>query len=201
MSRRNVVRSNNPTEGRERIIRAAFGLFAERGYYGVSISDVAESAGLVKSSIYHHFESKEALYVAVLSETCDALRDEMQASARGRNWKVRLRSTVLTLARSLGPHSHSLGLILEGITHTPSNAKRSTKAIAELRQNLFSVLVREIANGIAAGDLEPTDSTMTAACLIGLIVSVLQADQNQSEDKRVNFAFNLFLQGALRRKK
>ncbi len=201
MSRKNAIRSNTPTEGRERIVQAAAALFAERGYYGVSISDVAQSAGLVKSSIYHHFENKEALYIAVLGETCEQLRVEMQANARGGNWRTRLRSAVLTLARALGPRSHAFGLILEGITHAPSNARRSEQAITELRRKLFGVLVEEINNGVAAGDLKPADPTMTAACLVGLTVSVFQTGLDQSEETGVNFALDLFLQGALRRKK
>jgi len=197
--RKNTTRSNNPADGRERIIQAAFQLFAERGFYGVSISDVAESAGLVKSSIYHHFENKQALYVAVLSETFDVISAEMQANAQGADWQNRLKGAMHALAKSLGPRSHALGLILEGITHTPSNANR--RKTNELRQKLVRVVVNEIAEGTAKGDLQPLDPALTTTCLIGLIVSVLQADQNWSEERRVEFAFNLFLQGAMRRKK
>jgi hypothetical protein len=35
---------------------------------------------------------------------------------------------------------------------------------------------------------------------VGLVVSVLQVDQPESEEERITFALNLFLQGALRRK-
>jgi AcrR family transcriptional regulator len=188
----------NPVVGRERIIQAAFSLFAERGFYGVSISDVAESAGLVKSSIYHHFESKEALYLAVLNETFDKISAEMKDNAVGKDWQTRLKGAIRTLAQTMGPRSHALSLILEGITHTPTNANRHKKD--ELRGKLLQVIANEVAQGIACGDLQSLDPTMTTTCLIGLIVSVLQADQNWSEKRRVDFAFNLFLQGATRRK-
>jgi AcrR family transcriptional regulator len=189
----------NSIDGRERIIQAAFALFAERGFYGVSISDVAESAGLVKSSIYHHFESKEALYLAVLNETFDKISAEMKANAVGADWQTRLKGAIRALAQTMGPHSHAFSLILEGITHTPTNANR--RKTNELRGKLVQVIASEIAQGIAHGDLQSLDPTMTTTCLIGLIVSVLQADQTWSEERRVDFAFNLFLQGATRRKK
>ena len=67
---------NSVSDGRSRILRAASILFAERGFRGVSISDVATSAGLVKSSIYHHFENKEALYLAVLTEMARQSREQ-----------------------------------------------------------------------------------------------------------------------------
>ena len=195
MSSKNVTTANTATAGRERIIHAAFQLFAERGFYGVSISDVAESAGLVKSSIYHHFENKDALYLAVLNETFDKINAEMQAQAVGADWQTRLKGALRVLARTMGPHSDDLSLILEGITHTPTNPRKKE----ELRSKLLQGIASEIAQGIACGDLQPLDPKVTTACLIGLIVSVLQANQSWSETRRVDFAFNLFLQGAMRR--
>lgn len=51
---------------RERILDAAEELFAERGYEGASLRDVARAAGLRNPSIFNHFDSKDALYAAVL---------------------------------------------------------------------------------------------------------------------------------------
>jgi AcrR family transcriptional regulator len=46
---------------REEITRAAARLFAERGYHGTSLADVAEALGIQKPSLYHHIASKEDL--------------------------------------------------------------------------------------------------------------------------------------------
>lgn len=46
---------------REQIIRDAIHLFKVRGYFGTSMTDVAQACGLIKGSLYHHFASKEAL--------------------------------------------------------------------------------------------------------------------------------------------
>jgi AcrR family transcriptional regulator len=51
---------SHDSDGRTRILNSASILFAERGFRGVSISDVADAAGLVKSSIYHHFANKRS---------------------------------------------------------------------------------------------------------------------------------------------
>jgi AcrR family transcriptional regulator len=50
----------------ERILDAAEELFAERGYVGATLRDVAAQVGLRNPSLYNHFPNKESLYAAVL---------------------------------------------------------------------------------------------------------------------------------------
>lgn len=51
---------------RERLLDQAEPLFAERGFYGVSIAAIANELGLTKQALLHHFGSKEKLYGEVL---------------------------------------------------------------------------------------------------------------------------------------
>jgi AcrR family transcriptional regulator len=59
-----------PTEGRkprkEEILDVATTLFAERGFDGTSMNDVAGRVGMRKASLFYHFETKDALYEGVL---------------------------------------------------------------------------------------------------------------------------------------
>jgi AcrR family transcriptional regulator len=50
---------------KRRIIEAAVGLFAAKGYLGASMRDIAKAVGIKTASIYSHFESKEALLYAI----------------------------------------------------------------------------------------------------------------------------------------
>jgi len=52
---------------RRRIIHAAAELFVRKGFNGTSISDLAEAVELTKGAIYHHFESKDAIFFAVVN--------------------------------------------------------------------------------------------------------------------------------------
>jgi AcrR family transcriptional regulator len=54
---------------RERILDAAEALFADRGFEGTALRDVAARVGIRTPSLYNHFPSKEALYAAVLERT------------------------------------------------------------------------------------------------------------------------------------
>ena len=53
-----------------RILEVAEILFAERGYEGASISEIAQAAGVSKANVFHHFGSKDALYMEVLKAAC-----------------------------------------------------------------------------------------------------------------------------------
>ncbi|MEO0882123.1 MAG: TetR/AcrR family transcriptional regulator [Pseudomonadota bacterium] len=56
---------------REQFLDSAEVLFAERGFYGVSIAAIASELGLTKQALLHHFGSKEKLYGEVLRRISD----------------------------------------------------------------------------------------------------------------------------------
>ena len=58
------ITSNSGTK--ERILLASASLFAKNGYFGVSVKDIANIVGIKPASLYNHYESKEALWNAVL---------------------------------------------------------------------------------------------------------------------------------------
>ena len=58
--------SGNHAGTRERILAAAREVFAERGYDGASVRQIAARAGLTDPALYYYFDSKEALHRALL---------------------------------------------------------------------------------------------------------------------------------------
>ncbi len=65
----------------ERILDAAEELFAERGYNGATLRDVATRVGVRPPSLYNHFASKDALYAAVLERGIGPLVELLARSA------------------------------------------------------------------------------------------------------------------------
>lgn len=65
----------DPEERRQQILRCARTLFTERGYEGVSIADVAATAGVTSALIHHYFGSKRQLYLAVVRAIVETARD------------------------------------------------------------------------------------------------------------------------------
>ena len=84
---------------KEEIVAEATRLFAERGYEGASMGDLAERVGLRKASLFHHFPSKDVLYATVLRELME-------------NVKV----AILTAAAAEGSFAERLDALTDGLT-------------------------------------------------------------------------------------
>lgn len=54
-------------DGREALLDAAMAVFATHGYAGATVDTIAQAAGMSKAGFYWHFESKEAIFAAVVA--------------------------------------------------------------------------------------------------------------------------------------
>lgn len=68
-------RSPRDPERRERILGAAADLVARRGFHTVAMADIGAEAGIVGSGVYRHFDSKDAILVALLDRVMSRLQD------------------------------------------------------------------------------------------------------------------------------
>ncbi len=68
---------------RAELLRIAAGLFAEKGFKNTTVRDIADAAGILSGSLYHHFDSKESMVDEILSSFQEELfskYDELLAS-------------------------------------------------------------------------------------------------------------------------
>lgn len=68
-------RSRQKADRRERLLRAAARLFAERGFHGVSMEDLGAAAEISGPAVYRHFPNKEAVLTALLVGVSERLLD------------------------------------------------------------------------------------------------------------------------------
>jgi AcrR family transcriptional regulator len=117
---------------RERILRHATRLFAERGYEAVRLLDVARAAGLSKATIYRYFTSKHALFVDCVEHMRFTLipREAREAEAREPDPYVRGRLVAAGLLRNFAAY-RTLTQLLGALAHG-SDARLARKAKGQL---------------------------------------------------------------------
>lgn len=65
---------------KDELIEAAIELFASNGYAGTSIRDIAKLTGRSVSNVYHYFEDKEALWLAILEYSAKGIPERLRAA-------------------------------------------------------------------------------------------------------------------------
>lgn len=77
------ARERRGAERRARITEAAIEVFADRGFHGARIADVARRAGVADGTIYLYFKNKEELLLSVFEEKMQLLLDGVRAELDG----------------------------------------------------------------------------------------------------------------------
>jgi len=191
------------------ILEVAEQLFADRGFDAVSINDIAQRAGVSKANIFHHFKSKEGLYMAVLKAACEhsaRALDEVE-SALTDGPKARLESFFSRHLQALLAHPRSARLIQRELLENGS--ERGKQLAEEVFSGHFSRLVGLVREGQEQGLLHRDfDAALLAFLLVGANVfffetrSVLEhlpeVDFGESPDRYSAAVFALLSRGFAR---
>lgn len=127
---------------RQRLLDQALLLFSARGYEGVGVQELVESAGVTKPPLYHHFGSKVGLLTALLELHFAPFLDQLEAAA---SYRDTLPTTLASAAEALvrfaqeHPEFHRLHLAL-WFSAADSEAHRTVAPFLEKRQRIFSDL-------------------------------------------------------------
>ena len=74
--------TRDSTHGRDTILQVAATLFSTKGYAESGLREIAEQAGIRASTVYHHFESKERIYEAIIRIAIDRVSANIDADLR-----------------------------------------------------------------------------------------------------------------------
>ena len=130
---------------RERILTAAIGLFSERGFAGTSVADVCERAGVVKTALYWHFESKEGLLDSALARVAESWIEQIRASVEEvEGIDARLERFVAGLRWLVVERSETLLLILGAVLERATVSETTRANLLEL----FNSAREAIAGGV-----------------------------------------------------
>src|SRR3954453_14200147 len=82
MTQVRLTRRERAERTRDDLLEGARGVFAEKGFHGASVEEIAAAAGYSTGAIYSRFAGKHALFLAVLDEHTERRRELFDAAAR-----------------------------------------------------------------------------------------------------------------------
>jgi len=167
--------TQNAAGCRQKVLAAALDLFAAHGFDGVSMNAIASRVGISKANVFHHFGSKEGLYVETMQHACMAfvpVLDGLEESDRAH--EERLRRFVRDDVRQMFSDPGRARLILREILE--SGPSRGQELASEVFDQHFSRVVALFRSGQDSGvfreDIPPAlAASMAIACNVFLFQS------------------------------
>jgi len=159
--------------GRDRILLQAAQLFLTHGYAETSLRTIADAVELRPASIYHHFESKDALLTEILDigmtavmTAFDSAVDRLPADASGEH---RLTTHVAAHLNALFAHHAFTAAHVTVFPFVPSEVRRTAVATRDSYEARWTALLEEI-----APRLDDDGLRLTRLTLFGAMNSTLQ---------------------------
>ena len=110
--RRAASGSGVTSERRDEILALAAAMFAEKGFATTTVREIAERAGILSGSLYHHFDSKESMVDEILAGFLEAtLAAQRHAAEQGHDPAAVLRELVTQSFAALGPHGDAIAIM------------------------------------------------------------------------------------------
>ncbi len=191
------------TQTKNSITDAATLLFARDGFESTTVAGICERAGVSKGAFYYHFESKEAVFLALIDTWLATLeRTLTEVTFQAEN----VPEGLLEMAGMMQPvfenNRFFMGLFLELWTHTNRNEKVRQATITPYRrfQDTFTNLIKD---GIGQGAISDVDPEIAGQLLLSLSSGLfLQASlENEQENwgKKMQDCIQIILDGLKRR--
>jgi AcrR family transcriptional regulator len=178
-------RDSSSEETRDRLLDVARRLFASGGYDGTTNKELAVAAGLTTGAIYHYFESKQDLYLAVHGAVQTVVyRRFRAAAAAAKPTCVDQLLAVLDEARALNAEDPSLATFLvTARTDLPRHPELIETGAFEPIQR-FEFFGEIVDLGIAEGNIAPEDRQMTLDVISALMMGLVSASSGDPETHR-----------------
>jgi TetR/AcrR family transcriptional regulator, cholesterol catabolism regulator len=132
-------------------------LFAEKGYRATTVREIADAAGILSGSLYHHFDSKESIGDEILSGFIEAvLADYRAAVASAGDPRAVLEQIVRTTSETLSRHRAALAMLQNDWSYFSGQPRFGylRKAVGDIEQAWVTQLERGKAEGVFRADLD-----------------------------------------------
>ena len=141
-----------PSNRRAELLEIAAGLFAEKGFRNTTVRDIAEAAGILSGSLYHHFDSKESMVDEILrtfQEELFAAYDAVLASDDDPRTKIE--KCVRLSFEAIAKHPHEVAIFQNEATYLGDFERFAY--LAERNEQSRLVWITLLREGVEAGAL------------------------------------------------
>ncbi len=166
------------------IMEAAASLFAREGYELAGVAEICELAGVSKGAFYYHFESKEAVFMALIDTWLGTLENTLnEISFQAQSVPDGLHEMAGMMQPVFENNKYFMGLFLELWRHANRNEKIRQATVAPYRR-FEETFARLIERGIKEGTIDQVNSGTAAQLLLSLSSGLfLQASLETSNAK------------------
>jgi AcrR family transcriptional regulator len=151
-------------ERREQLLDVGRKLFAERGYEGTSIEEIASQAGVSKPVVYEHFGGKEGLYAVVVDREVDRLLTTATQILGGEHTREKFEAAAVALLRYIEDDADGFRILVRD-SHPASGAGTFGSLISDIASQVEYIL----GDFFRSRGYDPKLAPMYAQMLVGMV--------------------------------
>ena len=158
-------------------------MFAERGFAGTSLTDIAQATGLTRPALYHYFANKEALLARMVSDLTLAPAAELAKLGHlpGKSAVERLHAMAFDTALRHARQPDQYRVLLRSDAELPGEIAESYR---DGRRRILAEFVAIVEQGMKGDELHPVDARTAALGIIGMCAWVAWWFRADSDDER-----------------
>jgi AcrR family transcriptional regulator len=184
-------------ETRGRILEAAVKRFASAGYNAASVDDICAEAGVSKGAFYHHFPTKQAIFLALMNGWLAMVDIGLDAARKGNVPETLVHMTSL-LPGIFAAAEDRLPMFLEFWLQA-SRDETVWKAVIAPYRHYQENFARLVEDGISEGSLKSVDPQIAAQMIVSLAVGLLLQGvldpQSADWDKTARTSMQILMNG------
>ena len=154
------------SQRREQLLDVGRAVFAERGFDGASIEDIAARAGVSKPVVYEHFGGKEGIYAVVVDREIASLLDAVLTSLDARHPRALLEQGVLGLLRYIQANTDGFRILARD-SPVPSVGGNFASLLSDVVGRLEPILAKMFTES----GYDPKLAPVYAQALVGMVAS------------------------------
>jgi len=186
-------------ERREAIVEKASQLFAENGFLGTSVSQIADACGASKSLLYHYYPSKEDVLYAVMASHVDTLEEVVDdIAARQLEPRQALRQVLVEFMQEYVNAAARQKVVLNDLGHLPEPRGRAIVAKQRKIIDFVQALLVEINPGLADSHGVQRALTMLIFGMINWTSTWYKPDRTLTPVEVADLVYEMAIGGSVR---